>query len=148
MFELILTNEVDDLILTFKLRNTEIANKWFAELSKNYELYETDRFSNWGTNNFVVQLNKQIDIINGYDDIIDRKVSSTTNQSDLNYLHKFFEELRGEANVGTNWFRNAPDEVKIALEKFNILIHQLESAIRTKNKHPTVVVTFKSESRL
>ncbi len=148
MFELTLTNGVDDLVLNFKLRDTEIANKWFAELSKNYELCETDRFSNWGNHNFINQLNNQIDIINAYDNIIDKKASVFTNQEDLNYLHKFFEDLRGEAIVSTEWFTNAPAEVKIALEKFNILIHQLESAIRTKNKHPTLVVTFKGETRL
>jgi virulence-associated protein VapD len=148
MFELVLTNDIEDLSLVFKLKNTEIANKWFDELSKKYELYEIDRFSNWANNDFINQLNKQIDIINEYDNIIDKKVSTSTKQKDLNYLHKFFEDLRGEATVGTKWFKNAPDNVKTALEKFNILIHQLESEIRTKNKHPTLVVTFKESPRL
>ena len=148
MFELTLTNGIDDLILLFKLRNTEIAAKWFVELSKKYELYETDRFSNWGNHDFINQLNNQIDIINDYDNIIDKKVSLSTTQKDLNYLHKFFEILRGEVTIGTVWFKNAPNNVKTALGKFNILIHQLESAIRTKNKHPTVVVTFKDAPRL
>lgn len=148
MFNVILTNGIEDLSLTFKLRNTNIAKKWFTELSKNYELYETDRFSNWGAHDFVNQLNEQIAIINSYQPIIDRQVTEHSSQQDLNYLHKFFEDLRGEVDSGTEWFRTAPNDVQIALEKYNILIHQLESAVRTGNKHPTLVVTFKESLRL
>jgi hypothetical protein len=148
MFNLVLTNGLDDLSLEFKLRDTAISRKWFAELSKNYPLYEIDRFTNWGKQNFIDQLNEQIDIINSYQQIIDKKVSETTNQQDLNYLHKFFEDLRGEASIGTEWFHAAPAKVQTALEKFNILIHDLESEIRTGNKHPTLVVTFKGNPRL
>jgi hypothetical protein len=147
MFNLVLTNGTEDLSLQFKVRDTDISKKWFNEFAKNYPLYETDRFSNWGKQNFITQLNQQIDIINSYQQVIDRKVSDTTNQQDLNYLHKFFEDLRGEATIGTPWFHSAPIEVQNALEKFNILIHDLESEIRTGNKHPTVVVTFKGNPR-
>jgi len=148
MFELTLTNGVEDLVLTFKLRNTNIANKWFTELSKDYALYETNRFSNWGPHDFVNQLNQQIDIINAYQPIIDKRVTASSTQQELNYLHRFFEDLRGEVSIGTVWFNTAPIDVKIAVEKFNILIHQLESSIRTGQKHPTVVVTFKDNLRL
>jgi hypothetical protein len=37
--------------------------------------------------------------------------------------------------------------VQDAVNKFNILIHQLESAIRTGDKYPTLVVTFKDKPR-
>ena len=148
MFEVILTNGVEDLTLTFKLRNTNIANKWYNELSKNYELYEIDRFSNWGKHTFIDQLNEQIKIINSYQQLIDMTVSEYTTQQDLNYLHKFFEDLRGDVTNGTVWFHSAPEHVQTALERYNILIHQLESAIRTKNKHPTLVITFKNILRL
>ena len=47
MFELILTNGINDLTLLFCVRNSNIAHKWFDELRKNYELYETDRLTNW-----------------------------------------------------------------------------------------------------
>lgn len=147
MFDIILTNGNEDLCLRFKIRNTPIAQKWFAELSKDYELFETDRFTNWGTHKIVDELNRQIDIINSYDKIIDKKVDKNTTQQDLNYLHKFFEDLRGEITEGTNWFNRAPTNIQEAVSRFNILIHQLESNIRTKNKHPTLVVTFKDRPR-
>lgn len=148
MFELTLTNGVEELVLTFKLRRTNIATKWFTELSKNYELYETNRFSNWGAHNFVRQLNEQIDVINSYETVIDKRVTADATQQELNYLHKFFEALRGEVDAGTEWYNQAPVYVQDAVCKFNVLIHQLESAIRTGNKHPTLVVTFKDTLRL
>lgn len=148
MFKLTLTNGQQDIDLDFRIRDTEIAVKWFAELSKSYNLYEVNRFSNWGEYDIIDKLNHHIDIINYYDFIIDRKVSETTQQQDLNYLHKFFEIYRGEVSVGTDWFNSAPKEVQYSLEQYNILIHQLEATLRTGNKHPTVVVTFQNPTRI
>ena len=147
MFELTLTNGQTDLVLPFIVRDTEIAQKWFAELEKNYQLYETDRFSNWGDHQIINEINQCIDTINQYDFIIDKRVSTDTDQQTLNYLHKFFEDLRGEITAGTTWFNSAPDSVKNSVEQFNILIHKLEAELRTKGKHPTVVVTFKDRPR-
>lgn len=133
----------------FKVRDTEIATKWFAELSNNYPLFETDRFDNWGQDKqyYIDILNEQIRIINAYVPVIDMQVSSKTNQQDLNYLHKFFEDLRGEVDAGTEWFNNAPKNVQDAVTTFNIVIHQLESTLRTNNAQPTLVVTFKDRPR-
>lgn len=144
MFNLILTNDKEDISIPFRVRNTAIAKKWFDELSKNYKLYETDRFTNWGVHNLIPELNECISKINQYDNCIDCYISSasTNMQKDLNYLHKFFEDLRGEVNEGTEWFNRAPLEIQECVQRFNILIHKLESETRTKN-HPTVVVTFK-----
>jgi hypothetical protein len=148
MFKVILTNGIEDAVLTFKLRDTDIASKWYNELSRNYELHEIDRFSNWNVEpDLVDNLNLQIDIINAYDYIIDSKASTTSTQDDLNYLHKFFEDYRGEVTVGTPWYHRAPADVKTALEKFNVLIHRLEEQIRSP-KHPTLVVTFKNRPQL
>lgn len=148
MFNLILTNGEQDLVLQFIVRNTEIAKKWYTELKKNYEIYEDNRFTDWGNQNFVEQINHCIDVINKYQPIIDMKVTGKTTQKDFNYLHKFFENLRGEITERTEWFDNAPDDVKFAVERFNILIHHLETEIKTKGKHPTIVVTFKNTTRI
>jgi len=148
MFKVILTNGHEDCELFFRLKNTVIAEKWFRELKGVNELYEDDRFSNWGSNKLIDDLNYHISVINNYDKIINYKVDTTVTQKDLNYLHKFFEKYRGEISQGTEWFTNAPYNIKNSLEKFNVLIHQLESSLRTKNKHPTLVVTFKNCNRL
>jgi hypothetical protein len=148
MFKLVLTNGVEDRELIFTTYNTPIAQKWRNELSKNYPLYETDRFTNWGSDNIIPSLNKCIFQINKYDPIISKCISENSNtlQQDLNYLHKFFEELRGEIETGTTWFNRAPKDIQAAVEQFNILIHKLEANTRTPN-HPTVVVTFKDRPR-
>ena len=147
MFRITLTNGTEDATLIFKVRETAIANKWFEELCKNYSIFENDRFSSWHLqNNLINDINKQIDIINSYNKVIDIKASNDITQSDLNYLHKFFEDLRGEVVQGTEWFNNAPENIKEALEKFNILIHHLEENLRSPN-HPTLVVTFKDRPR-
>jgi|AntAceMinimDraft_5_1070358.scaffolds.fasta_scaffold00761_7 hypothetical protein len=147
MFKLVLTNGHEDTVLCFRVRDTAIAQKWFKELQKTYPLYETDRFSNWGSHNFIEELNSCISVINNYKNVIDTYVNTNTSQQDLNYLHKFFEDLRGEITVGTPWFNNAPVEVKHAVERFNIVIHQFEAALRTDKLHPTVVVTFADRPR-
>jgi virulence-associated protein VapD len=147
MFKIVLTNNIEDAELTFKVRETAIAQKWFSELCKNYSIYEDDRFSNWHAGHQLIdELNQQIDIINRYENIIDRTASGTTTQDDLNYLHKFFEDLRGEVIQGTPWFHKAPDNVKIALERLNILIHLFEEQLRSPN-YPTLVVTFNERER-
>lgn len=147
MFKVILTNGVDDVELTFKVHNTSVARRWFNELSKNYCIFENDRFTNWGSTSSVDQINQVIDTINAYQYVIDKKLSNKFNQDDLNYLHRFFENLRGEIDQKTQWFLQAPPSVQAALEKFNILIHELEATLRTSN-HPTCVVTFKDRPNL
>jgi len=147
MLKLILTNGKEELSIPFKVRNTPIAKKWFDELCKDYPLFETDRFTNWGTNNIIQKLITNLNVIRSYDSSINVTISNNITQQELNHLHKYFEDLRGEIGVGTNWFNNAPGGVQDALMKFNILIHQLEADLRTVN-HPTVVVTFKDRPNI
>jgi hypothetical protein len=149
-FKIVLTNDSEELNLNFNVKNTDIANKWYQELCKNYELYETNRFSDWGEDysEIILNLNQQINIINNYDNVIDFKINEILNQKELNRLHKFFENLRGEVCQITPWYAKSPETVKTALIKLNVLIHQLESSLRTKNKHPTLVVTFKNAPRI
>lgn len=146
MFKIILTNDVQDHELNFRVRNTPIAQKWFLELQKNYKIYEDDRFTKWGNKNLIEKLNECIDIINAYDNIVNRKLEDDVSQDDLNYLHKFFEDLRGEVEERTEWFDQSPTYIQQAVEKFNILIHELETELRP-NDHPTLVVTFDDRPR-
>ena len=148
MFKVVLTNEHKNLDLIFSIRDSNIAKKWYKQLKNNYSLYEVNRFSNWGNNDFIKKLNYHIDVVNAYDFKIDKHINKTSTQQDLNYLHKFFETLRGEVNKKTKWFKTAPKEVQQSVERFNILIHQYESTLRTKDKHPTIVVTFNDRPRL
>lgn len=147
MFKIILANNYKEKELVCKLYKTDIANKWYKELQKNYSIYENDRFSKWGTHSFIERANAIINKINSYDNIIDRNMSKNTTQKDLNYLHKFFEDLRGNIKTGTYWYNNAPREIQLHVDEFNIVIHKLESYIR-KYDQPGLVVTFKNRKRI
>jgi len=147
MFEIVLSNNNSETKLSCKLYNTSIAERWFDELQKNYSIYENDRFTKWNTTTLVTRANFLINEINCYDNIIDRFVTNKTTQTDLNYLHKFFEDLRGNIETGTSWYNNAPKQIQMHVNEFNIIIHKLESYIR-KYDQPSLVVTFKDRKRL
>jgi len=143
MFKIIFTNEHNQTTdLLFHLHHTHIAKKWYAELKKGYTIYDNDRFTNWyNQKDLINQLNICINKINEYDYQIPVNLKNNYTQDDLNFLHTFFEKLRGKVNINTNWYNNAPLPIQNYLNKFNIIIHQIETETKTKN-HPTIVVTF------
>lgn len=149
MFELVFTNTHEDLVLQFEVRQTPIAAKWFKEIQQNYDLFETERLDHWGLDSKILieKLNREIDSINLFDYVIDLKLDENYSQDQLNYLHKFFEDLRGEITEGTVWYNTAPDYVKSALTNYNVYIHQLEFLLRVPVLSPTAVVTFRDRPR-
>ncbi len=142
-------NDAKDLV--FDVYNTDIAYRWAKEIANNYPLYETDRFQAWPGNNknlsdYVGLLKEQIDIVNSYAPetiIFDHLLSQDT----LNYLHKFFEDLRGHIETGTDFYNSAPEEIKQAIDKFNVLIHETEHLIRNSGT-PTIIGTFAERPRI
>ena len=150
MFNLTLTNGYEDLTLSFKVRDSNIAQKWFCELQKNYPINNNDRFTNRSQNEVIPLLNNCIDTINSYDYVIDRRILANTNhtQDDLNYLHNLFEQLRGKIEVCSLWYNNAPTVVQEHLEKLNNLIHELEDSMNNDNQPSIINVTFKDCPRI
>ena len=144
MFRVLFENNKESKWVYFSVYNTEIAQKWYQELSNDYEIHENTRLTDWPGQNkkYIKLINKQIELINSYDRVIDIIVTENT---DLNYLHTYFEDLRGNVTEGTDWFNNAPKEIKEAVEQFNILIHEYES--QKRGNAATVVVTFKDRPR-
>lgn len=149
MKQLILTlgdNTTIDLV--FDVLPTDIATRWAAEVSKNYPIYEAERFKGFAgkdTSYYLTSIQHQIDIVNLYaPNTINSNVD--IDQNTLNYLHKFFENLRGEVNTGTNFYNSAPDGVKEAIDRFNILIHEFEHLLRD-SLYPELVVTYKDRLR-
>ena len=147
MFKITLGNNNSTLDLKFTILESRIAKKWYTELCKNYELYETTRFTDWNSNNIVPLINNEISIINNYSYVITKNCPNVPTQKDFNQLHKFFEDLRGEVEIGTNFYVMAPIQIKQSLERLNVYIHMGEAQLRTKGKHPTIVVTFKDRPR-
>jgi hypothetical protein len=140
---------VDDFKLVFDIMNTSIAQRWATEITKDYPLYEVNRFKSWPNDGKDLEyyrnnLSEQIRIVNNYAPVINN--TEIKSQDDLNYLHKFFEDLRGPASSGTEFFNNAPREVQLAVEQFNVLIHECEHVIRNAN-YPEVVVTYSDRPR-
>jgi hypothetical protein len=150
-FILELSSSSESYNVTFDILETPIAQKWATEVSKNYPLYETDRFQGWNPNltleHFETALLAQIDIVNKYKPNTVNIEQNLFDQQHLNYLHRFFEELRGEASVGTEFFNSAPGNVQQAIEKFNVLIHECEHHMRDQ-AIPTIIGTFKDRPRI
>jgi hypothetical protein len=150
-FIVTITNGDDLKDLVFDVYNTDIAQKWAKEIINNYPLYEIDRFQAWpGSDKNLLSytrlLKEQIDIVNTYkpDTIIFEHLLS---QNTLNYLHRFFENLRGHIETGTEFYNLAPTNVKQAVDKFNVLIHEIEHLIRNSDT-PTIIGTFCDRPRL
>jgi hypothetical protein len=150
-----LTNGFLDRDIYFDLIENNISNRWFSVLEKSCsQIRECDRFTNWpetykNINFFISELNSQIDIINKYDNCVYHRLTEDSSQEQMNILHRYFENLRGERNTGTPWYNTAPDYVKSAVDRFNILIHEYEQFLR-KNKilySPVIVCTFKDPAR-
>jgi hypothetical protein len=139
--------------LVFDVLDSDIARAWASEINKNYTLHETDRFYSWPNDQrnkeyYINTINDKINIINTYyPHIITTKATLDIDQLQLNYLHKFFELLRGEVTEGTEFFKNAPTIVQNALSEFNIAIHACEEFFRHHVISPRITVTFQNATR-
>lgn len=134
--------------IQFSILDTPIAKRWANEIKAGYNLYETERFKGWPNrdiNFYKTQINKHISIVNSYKENSISVIENLT-QENLNFLHKFFEDLRGSIEVGTEFYNAAPLIVKESIDRFNILIHEAEHCMRD-SYNPTIVVTFKDRPR-
>jgi hypothetical protein len=158
LFKVTLGNDKDIKEVFFKLLDTNIANKWYDQLKKNHNIYEDDRFTNWPNSEknerwYIHQLNKIIDTVNSYDNVISERMFIEADQQVMNSLHKHFENFRGHVDIGTDWYRKAPIEIQNAVEKFNVLIHEYEAFkknLKIQRKHPysTIVCTFHNREKI
>lgn len=136
--------------LVFDLYPTEIAERWKQQLliaqSKNYSINDPQRF--YGLKNklddinyALTRINKNIDIINQYQNIVDRKINAIDDQDTLNYLHHIFEEYHGLLDQqNTDFWNNASQQVRESLADLNICVHRIESLQRRND--PRFVVTY------
>lgn len=138
--------------IVFDVLQTSIANRWADEISRNYLLYETNRFKGWPESvrneaYYYFQLKEQISIVNKHRADLIPNILHIFTQDTLNTLHKHFENLRGSINEGTGFYNNAPDYVKSAIDRFNILVHELEHYMRHSG-YPELVGTYKDRPRI
>jgi hypothetical protein len=150
-FIVTLTDNTNDKDLVFNVYQTDIARRWAEEVSKDYPLYETERFQGWSNSSkdlyyYISALTEQIEIVNNYKTGT-IKFDKKFNQEALNYLHKFFEDLRGHVEEGTVFYNTAPNVVKQSIDKFNVLIHETEHLLRDSTT-PTIIGTFNNRPRI
>lgn len=160
IFSIIFRNsEFKEFKLDYYVYDTPIANRWFNVLQKqclkNNEIYEKDRLYNfpnneWSEIKIVNELNNCIDTINSQEEVIVHRAFVGMPQDQLNHLHHYFESLRGGILTSTDFWDNSSDEVKLALERYNIIIHRAEnfySNSATNTYYPRIVCRFADRPR-
>lgn len=151
-------NSTDELALEFETYNTPIAKKWSdelkAQLIRNSTLKEDDRLyqfpNQWNIEKIVSELKDRADKINNYKFYIPETIDNSINQDLLNQLHKYFEEMRGGILSPGEYYLNAPEDIKRAIEDYNILIHRTEDALNAAARgihRPRIVITFQDRRR-
>jgi hypothetical protein len=144
-------NKEETLTLKFEAYTHSTAKKWYQELinqlQRNSNIKENNRlyhFPNetWSLENIILELKKRADIINQYKFYIPEagNIDISINQNLLNILHKYFEEMRGGILNPGEYYVTAPQEIKQAIEDYNVLIHRTENKLNTVR--PRIVLTF------
>jgi hypothetical protein len=142
----IVLGQHDPLTLTFKIRNTPVAELWLERMQCRdpYPLDHPDRFYGFDTpeqeqTRAVLIIQQCIDTINSHSKIILQPFEYT--QDCLNYLHNVFERYHGLLNQQhTEYWHSAPVAVQQALADLNIAVHRCETAISPSN--PRLVCTW------
>ena len=162
-FKIVFTNsEYEEYALTYKVYDTPIAIKWYESLckqvlEKDNKVKEPDRLYNfpdelWNEEKIVTELNKCIEIINSKFKIILHTAFVGMPQEQLNHLHHYFEKLRGGSKDPAEYYLQASKEEKIALERYNVIIHRAENfyannRISNEKYFPRIVVTFNGRKK-
>jgi hypothetical protein len=143
------SNNLDSFTLQYQLRDNSIVPKWCERIEsaqKKYTIDDPTRFYGFGSKKdqiekAVTSINNCINVINGFESIIDRQLKTVDDQDTLNYLHHIFEIYHGplDKQIHELWQR-APIEVRRALAELNILVHRCESIQR--QALPRHVVTY------
>jgi len=143
---------LDDIYsVQFNLTPHKVSQTWanlLAVASKKHTVDDPGRF--YGFHNKAEQIkqaiskiNQTIDVINEFEPIIEKYVTSVDEQDTLNYLHHIFEIYHGLLNQQTHelWSR-APDIVHRALADLNILVHECEAVNRSTVNRPSHLTTW------
>lgn len=136
-------NHSDKIIVSYKIRKTDIAKKWLQRVllaqQLNYPVDNPDRFYGFGsieqqTTVALAEMNRLIAKLNQWINI-DYSLISVHDQDTLNKLHHVFETEHGLLDA---------HKTNLELQKYlcdlNILVHKCESIAR--GGHPRHVVTY------
>lgn len=140
--------ELQNLTLKFDLLPSPLTDLWRERMDARgtYPLDHPDRF--YGFNSHKEEIKRAefyirgcIDTINDYQQLIERPFTNYQDQDCLNYLHNIFERFHGQLDQqDTEFWNQAPHEVRQALANLNLAVHRCESIDR--GARPRFVCTW------
>ena len=134
------------LTLQFQIRATPLAELWVERMQArgSYPLDHPDRFYGFGSQleeriRAEIMIERCITTINQHTPIIEREFDWS--QDSLNYLHNIFERYHGLLDQQTSeYWQQAPDQVKQALSELNLAVHRCETVL--EGTKPRFVCTW------
>lgn len=141
----------DTISLTWKLRKTAIALKYFKALkiaADAHYIYRKDRFygfprSSYSKEKIVEKINQSIDEINAFHPrLIPERAHREMAQGDLNHLHTYFEKFRGPVLSPAETYENSPKDVRESFDNFNLFIHRYENVCFSEVPAPLLSAKF------
>ena len=132
--------------LQFQIRPTPLAELWVERMQArgSYPLDHPDRFYGFGSRleeriRAEIMIQQCITTINQHTPIIKREFDWS--QDCLNYLHNIFERYHGLLDQQTSeYWQQAPDQVKQALAELNLAVHRCETVL--EGTKPRFVCTW------
>ena len=146
---MILTINLNDLELQFRVLDNPIAESWCERMSRReqWPLDDTQRFYGFNIqdedqNIALTKIKECIQGINSWRLLIDRDLSTVYDQDTLNYLHNIFEQWHGllDQHPVHPEYGPIPYEVRQHLANLNVAVHRCESSAR--GNRPRFVCTW------
>jgi hypothetical protein len=136
---MILTVDLVDLSLQFRVLKNPIAELWLERMSQRHQwpMDDPQRFYGFNTQQedeqiSLAKIQECIQGINSWQPLIARSLSTVHDQDTLNYLHNIFEQWHGllDQHPIHPVFGDIPNAVRQHLANLNVSVHRCESAAR------------------
>jgi len=136
---MILTINLIDLPLQFRVLENPIAQRWIERMSHRHAwpLDDPKRFYGFNTQEedeqfALTKIQECVQGINSWQPLIDRSLVTVHDQDTLNYLHNIFEQWHGllDQHPTHSVYGNIPDQVRQHLTILNVAVHRCESTAR------------------
>ena len=150
-FKNIATGKTVEFKFKPKLEN-QITHRWLELVDIAVQLYPIDqpgRFYDFNSHEDEEKkaldwIQRDINTINSHNPpVVERTLDSVHDQDTLNYLHHIFEVYHGLLDQQTSeYWKNAPTNVKLALADLNIDVHRCEHIHHRDKQTPRFVSTW------
>ena len=146
---MILTIDLADLSLQFRVLENPIAQLWLERMSQRrpWPMDDPQRFYGFNTQQAdeqiaLAKIQECVQGINAWQPLIERSLHMVHDQDTLNYLHNVFEQWHGllDQHPVHPKYGPIPPEVRQHLANLNVSVHRCESAAR--GNRPRFVCTW------